>query len=246
MAAPAPITQRYRFAARIATHDRRGPSHPERYRLSVAKRRRSLVSVIVAAQYAPFRAGLKAALGSAFDVVAEAATLAELETRLRRSTADVLLLDAALSGGAVREALRLPGRPATVLVFTELDDAGVVCEAFRLGASGFLVRDMPPDDVPRFVQAALAGEAVVAPALLRSLLRELCRSTGPVRRRDGGAVQLTAREQEVATLLRRRYSTHRIAEELGISAITVRRHVSKLQQKLGVASRPDAVALLDE
>jgi DNA-binding NarL/FixJ family response regulator len=246
MAAPAPITSE--ISLRGADCDLRssGASHPERYRLSVAKRRRSLVSVIVAAQYAPFRAGLKAALGSAFDVVAEAATLAELEARLRRTTADVLLLDAALSEEVVRDALRLPGRPGTVLVFTEVDDAGVVCEAFRLGASGFLVRDMPPDDVPKFVQAALAGEAVVAPALLRSLLRELCRSTGPVRGRDGGAVQLTAREREVATLLRRRYSTHRIAEELGISAITVRRHVSKLQQKLGVASRPDAVALLDE
>ena len=55
-----------------------------------------------------------------------------------------------------------------------------------------------------------------------------------------------AREREVATLLRRRYSTDRIAEELGISAVTVRRHVSKLQQKLGVASRPAAIALLDD
>ena len=165
---------------------------------------------------------------------------------MRRTTADVLLLDAALSEEAVSRALRLPRRPATVLVFTELDDAGIVCEAFRLGASGFLLRDMPPEDVPRLVRAALAGEAVVAPALVRSLLRELCRSTGPVLRRDGREARLTAREREVATLLRRRYSTDRIAEELGISAVTVRRHVSKLQQKLGVASRPAAIALLDD
>ena len=53
---------------------------------------------------------------------------------------------------------------------------------------------MPPEDVPRLVRAALAGEAVVAPALVRSLLRELCRSTGPVLRRDGGEARLTARE----------------------------------------------------
>jgi DNA-binding NarL/FixJ family response regulator len=172
--------------------------------------------------------------------------MSELATRLRRTAADVLLLDTDLPGGAPRDALRLPRRPETVLVFTDLDDAAAVCEAFRLGATGFLLRDMPARDLPRFVSAAVAGDAVVAPGLLRSLLRELCRSMGPVRADDGSEVRLTAREREVATLLRRRYSTHRIADELGISTITVRRHVSKLQHKLGVESRPAAIALLED
>jgi len=178
--------------------------------------------------------------------VSEASTIAELGEHLRRTRADVLLLDAAFPDGGTRGAFELSGRPATVLVFADLDDAGTVCEAFRFGATGFLLRDMPPTDLPRFVEAAVAGETVVAPALLRSLLRELCRSSGAVTRGDGREVQLTAREREVATLLRRRYPTDRIAQELGISAITVRRHVSKLQQKLGVESRPEAIALLDD
>lgn len=220
-------------------------SHPERYRLRVAKSRRSLVSVIVAAQYAPFRAGLKAALGNTFEVVAETSTITDLERHLRTTAADVLLVDAALEDGGARAALGLRGRPGIVLVFTEVDDTSAVCEAFRLGATGFLLRDMPPTELPRLVEAAVAGETVVAPALLRSLLQELCRSSSVIRR-DGREVRLTAREREVATLLRRKYSTDRIADELGISAITVRRHVSKLQQKLGVASRPAAIALLED
>jgi DNA-binding NarL/FixJ family response regulator len=189
---------------------------------------------------------LKAALDGGFEVVAEAATLAELESRVRRTPADVLLLDAGLPDGDALAALRLRDRPATALVFTEPDDARAVCAAFRLGATGFLLRDMPSADLSRLVESAVAGEAVVAPVLLRFLLRELCRSTEPVRRHDGHEVRLTAREREVATLLRRRYTTDGIAQELGISAITVRRHVSKLQQKLGVGDRPAAIALLDD
>jgi DNA-binding NarL/FixJ family response regulator len=189
---------------------------------------------------------LKAALGDGFEVVAEVATLAEVEACLRRTTADVLLLDAALSDGTGLEALRLRHRPATALVFTEPDDAGAVCAAFRLGATGFLLRDMPAADLSRLVESAVSGDAVVAPALLRFLLRELCRNTEPVRRHDGREVHLTTREREVATLLRRRYTTDGIARELGISAITVRRHVSKLQQKLGVESRPAAIAPLED
>lgn len=189
---------------------------------------------------------MKAALEDGFEVVAEAATLAELEARMRATPADVLLLDAALSDGTALEGLRLRDRPKTALVFTEPDDAGAVCAAFRLGATGFLLRDMSSADLSRLVESAVGGEVVVAPALLRFLLRELCRTTEPVRRQDGRAVRLTAREREVATLLRRRYTTDGIAQELGISAITVRRHVSKLQQKLGVASRPAAIALLDD
>lgn len=202
-------------------------------------------SIVLAAAHAPFRAGLRAALGGRFDVVGEAATVAELERLLADTSADALLVDDALEGGGAAAALALPGRPATVLVFSDVAEPDVIAEPYRLGATGFLLKDMPGEELRPAVEDALAGRPVVAPALLRAVLAEVSRRRGSVRRLDGDEVQLTAREQQVASLLRRRYTTAAIADELGISVVTVRRHVSKLQQKLGVESRRAAVAVLE-
>jgi DNA-binding NarL/FixJ family response regulator len=202
-------------------------------------------SILLAAAHAPFRAGLRAALGRRFAVVGEAASVAGLARLLATVTADALLLDEALEGGGAAAALTLPGRPATVVVFVDAAEPAGVAESYRRGATGFLLKDMAGSELRPAVEEALAGRPVVAPALLHAVLAELGRRRGSVRRPDGDEVRLTAREQEVASLLRRRYTTRAIADELGINVVTVRRHVSKLQQKLGVASRGDALAVLE-
>jgi DNA-binding NarL/FixJ family response regulator len=160
---------------------------------------------------------------------------------------DALLLDADLDGDVVdatrRAAAALP-RTATVLLTAAVDRRAVVA-GLQAGAAGYLLKSVGAAGLVDAVRTAVRGEAVVSRPLLRALLDAL--SVDGVRHRDladGRVVALTPREWEVAELLDRGESTAAMAAELGLSPVTVRRHLSGLMRKLDVTARGDARLLL--
>ena len=134
---------------------------------------------------------------------------------------------------------------AVILLTNKLDEEEFMA-AVRAGASGYLTNRLDPARLPYVVRGALNGEPAVPRRFVSRLLDELRTRE---RRRSvvlagKGRIALTAREWEVVELLLRAASTAQIADELGVAPVTVRRHVGSVEQKLGVATRAEVVALL--
>jgi DNA-binding NarL/FixJ family response regulator len=202
--------------------------------------------VLLADDHEPTLVGMRSAIEQAgMKVVAEVtngpdAVLAAIGTR-----PDIALLDVHMPGGGGIEAAAQIARevPDTVVVMvtgTATDDE--LFAAFRAGARGFLLKDTDPDRLPHALEGVVRGEAAVPRTLTARLidefrLRETSREplTGP----DGE--RLSRREQEVLQLMAEGLPTREIGERLGIGAVTVRRHVSAVVEKLGVADRAAAV-----
>jgi DNA-binding NarL/FixJ family response regulator len=132
-------------------------------------------------------------------------------------------------------------------MFTRRIDEEEFLAAVRAGATGYLPEDVDPSRLPYVVRSVMRGEAAVPRALVARLIDELRGREG--RRRsfevqERRHVELTAREWDVVDLLRQGLSTRSIAEILGISAVTVRRHVSAVHGKLGVHTRAELLELL--
>ena len=139
----------------------------------------------------------------------------------------------------------MPG--ASVVVMTRRLDEDDLIAALRAGAIGYLPEGVDPARLPHVVRGVLRGEAAVPRALVARLIGELRGRDGRRRRLElhgRTPVELTAREWEVVDLLRQGNSTRSIAELLGISAVTVRRHVGAARQKLGVRTRAELLRLL--
>ena len=194
-----------------------------------------------------FRQGLTAALRRAgIEVVGEESTTADALAKAVELAPDVCILDATLPGGAIAATKRLSVLvPETVVVVlgTEGDDDLLVA-AVRAGASGYLPRSTSTAGLARAIAAVIAGSAAITRAGTAALVREL-RAGG--RRRstiNGSAVSLTDRESRVAELLRDGLPTRAIAEELGLSPVTVRRHLGAVAQKIGVEGRDELIRAL--
>ncbi len=139
----------------------------------------------------------------------------------------------------------MPG--ASVVVMTRRIDEDEFIAAVRAGAIGYLPEGVDPARLPYVVRGLLRGEAAVPRALVARLIDELRGRESRRRRlelRGRTPVELTVREWEVLDLLRQGYSTRSIAELLGISAVTVRRHAGAGHQKLGVRTRAELLRLL--
>ena len=205
--------------------------------------------VLLADDHVALRAGTRLALeGGGFVVCAEAGSGPAAVAAALRERPDVCLLDIHMPGGdgieaASRIAAALPGTPIVMLTVSDEDED--LFRAVRAGASGYLLKDMDPDQLPAALNGVLAGDAPIPAHLVSRLLGEI-RSRGRLRQplRDRG-VDLTEREWETLEMLRADHSTKSIAERLGISEVTVRRHISGILQKLGVPDRAAALALLD-
>ena len=206
---------------------------------------------VIADDHAPTRAGVRDALAAGgIAVVGEGASADAAVEAARRERPDVCLLDIHMPGGGIAAAGRiteeLPGT-RVVMLSVSRDDADVFA-ALKAGASGYLLKDMDPDRLPAALRGVLAGEAALPRTLVARVIEEF---RGAERRplprflkRRG--VELTDREWQVLELLREELSTADIATRLGVSPVTVRRHVSAILAKLRVPDRKAMARLLEE
>ena len=184
------------------------------------------------------------------EVVGEAA---DGEVALAQAAAlrpDVVLMDIRMprmDGIEATRRLRRLEDPPSVLVLTTYDLDEHVVESLRAGASGFLLKDVPADELVQAVRVVHAGAAIVAPTVTRRLLDRFARHLPAADAAGRTALpQLTEREHEVLLLVARGLSNAEIAAELVLSETTVKTHVSNLLAKLGLRDRVQAVVLAYE
>jgi two-component system, NarL family, nitrate/nitrite response regulator NarL len=208
------------------------------------------LTVVIADDHAPTRAGVRGALeGRGFTVVAEVAHAdAAVEAAIRRRP-DVCVLDIHMPGGGIAAAARITAQMedvAVVMLTVSRDDEDLFA-ALKAGASGYLLKDMDSERLPDALNGVLGGEAALPRTLVARLVQEFRaserRPSLPALRRRG--THLTSREWEVLELLREQMSTAAIADRLGLSPVTVRRHVSSILAKLRVPDRRAMERLLD-
>lgn len=209
------------------------------------------LTMLLADDDAPTRMGVRLALEAAdLRVVAEVATAQAAVTEALRLRPDVCLLAIHLPGGGIEATKRirdaLPRTKIVMLTGSERDED--LFGSLRAGADGYLMASTSVHRLPHAIRGVVNGEAALPRQMTARLIREYRdRGRRPVPRLVvmGRTIELTVREFEVLERLRKREHTGEIAVQLGISDITVRRHVSTALRKLGVSSRSDAVDLLE-
>ena len=200
--------------------------------------------VVIADDQPMMRAGFKAVLEATgnIEVVAEAANGEEAVAAAREHAPDVVLMDIRMPGMDGIEATRLLPSRQRVLILTTFGLDEYIIDALRAGASGFLLKDAPTQEVVQAVRAVAAGDAVLAPAVTRQLLDQVARRLpAAVSRTPDALAQLTDREQQVLRMLAAGLSNAEICEALVLSEATVKSHVSNLLGKLGLRDRVQAV-----
>lgn len=204
-------------------------------------------SVLLADDDGPYRRNTRGRLEEhGFVVVAEVGEGASAISAATRLRPDICLIEIELPGDGLHAINRIAkASPKTlIVVLSHSERHEDVVAAFTRGASGYLLKGISGDRLAATLRGAYAGEAPLSRSLVPHLVDEIRR--GSVRRLalPGGPVTLTPREWEVGELLREGQSTTEIARRLGVSPVTVRRHVSLLLQKLGAESREAAVETL--
>ena len=199
--------------------------------------------VVIADDQPMMRAGFKSVLESAGDitVVGEAENGEEAVSLARAQRPDVVLMDIRMPVmDGIEATRRLPDQRVLILTTFGLDD--YIIDALRAGASGFLLKDAPTDDVLSAVRAVAAGDAVLSAAVTRQLLDQVGRRLPAAVSRDARELAgLTDREEEVLRMLAAGLSNAEIAAAMVVSEATVKSHVSRLLGKLGLRDRVQAV-----
>jgi DNA-binding NarL/FixJ family response regulator len=211
------------------------------------------VRVVVADDQPVVRAGFRALLDLAdgIDVVGEAADGDEAVAVARRTRPDVVLMDIRMPVLDGLEATRrIVGDPhldgVRVLVLTTFEVDEYVFEALRAGASGFLLKDVEPDDLRTAVRTVAAGQSLLAPAVTRRVIEELTARAGPQLVAPERLELLTEREREVVALVARGLSNDEVGEQLIMSPLTAKTHVSRAMTKLGLRDRAQLVVFAYE
>ena len=202
------------------------------------------IKVLLVDDDALVRAGLRMILSSADDlqVVGETDDGAHVLAAVREHRPDVVLMDirmAEMDGITATAALRRLDPPPQVIVLTTFQADELVMSALRAGASGFLVKDTPPAEIINAVRVVATGDAIISPSVTRTLLSHFTDAQASERRRSATQrlATLTDREREVAAAIGSGASNAEVAASLFMSEATVKAHVSRLFNKLGVASR---------
>jgi DNA-binding NarL/FixJ family response regulator/class 3 adenylate cyclase len=211
------------------------------------------VRVLIVDDQALVRTGFRMILEAEPDleVVGEAADGLEALTQARALTPDVVLMDVRMPEvdgiEATRRLLAEDGATAKVVMLTTFDMDEYVYEALRAGASGFLLKDVPPEQLVAGIHAVASGDALLAPSVTRRVIEEFVRRPpDSVRTPPERLGQLTARELEVLRLIARGLSNAEIAKELFVSETTVKTHVAHVLMKLELRDRVQAVVLAYE
>jgi DNA-binding NarL/FixJ family response regulator len=182
-------------------------------------------------------------LAEGIEIAGEAADGAEAVRLAKELQPDVVLMDVRmpeLDGIEATRRLRQAGVDARVLVLTTFDLDEYVYEAMRAGASGFLLKDAPREQLVGAVQTVARGEALLAPAITQRLIQRFV-SRPPAAESRPELAELSARELEVLRLVARGLSNAEIAAELIVGEATVKTHVARVLRKLGVRDRVQAV-----
>ena len=208
------------------------------------------VRVLLADDQRLVRSGFRQILASeGFEVVGEAGDGQEAVELSRRSSPDVVLMDIRMPNVDGIEATRriLSGPPPTprVLVLTTFDLDEYVYEALRAGASGFLLKDAPDEQLTAAVNVVADGGSLFAPAVTKRLIAEFAQRA-PRKEPPPALAELTPRELEVLRLVARGMTNAQIAKELYISPRTVNAHLGSVYHKIGSSSRAEATRFTAE
>ena len=209
------------------------------------------VRVLLVDDQALVRAGFRMILDAEpdVDVVGEASDGLEAIEAVRLYSPHVVLMDVRMPNldgiEATRRILEL-GADTKVLMLTTFDLDEYVYEALRAGASGFLLKDVPPEQLVSAIHIVAQGEALLAPSVTRRVIEEFTKRPPQREGRPPEIADLTAREVEVLRLIARGLSNAEIAKELFVSETTVKTHVAHVLMKLGVRDRVQAVVLAYE
>jgi DNA-binding NarL/FixJ family response regulator len=208
------------------------------------------IRVLIADDQALMRTGFRMILDAEDDieVVGEAIDGEDALRHYRALAPDVVLMDVrmpAMDGIEATSRLTAADPPARVLILTTFDLDEYVYEALRAGASGFLLKDRPPDELVAAVRVVAAGEALLAPSVTRRLIEEFAaRPAAPTPSPE--LAELTDREREVLALMARGLSNAEIARELFVAETTVKTHVGHVLRKLRIRDRAQAVVIAYE
>lgn len=205
------------------------------------------IRILVADDQELMRAGLRMLLEPVedFEIVGEAADGADAVELARRTKPDVVLMDVRMPGMDGIEATGQLARSeigdrVRVLILTTFDLDKYVYAALCSGASGFVLKDTPPDQLAQAIRVVASGNALLAPAVTRRLIDEFAKR-GVDEVLDAKLNSLTEREQEVLKLVAQGLSNAEIASELVVEETTVKTHVRHMLQKLGLRDRVQAV-----
>jgi DNA-binding NarL/FixJ family response regulator len=204
------------------------------------------IRVLVADDQSMIRAGFRMLLKDeeGIEVVAEAEDGLEAVEKAARYSPGVVLMDIRmpkLDGLEATRRILAADQSARVLILTTFDLDEYIYEALRAGASGFVLKDDPPEQLIAAIRTVAAGDALLSPAVTRRVIREFTQL--PRRDAPKGLDELTDRELDVFRLIAKGLSNAEIGQQLFISDTTVKTHVTHVFQKLGLRDRVQAVVL---
>jgi DNA-binding NarL/FixJ family response regulator len=205
-----------------------------------------VIRVLIVDDQALIRAGFRMILEAQPDleVVGEAVDGSTAIDAVRTLRPDVVLMDIRMPGVDGIEATRRLTElnvPSKIVILTTYDLDEYVFDALAAGASGFLLKHVPPEELVHGVRVAASGDALLAPSITKRLIEEFAKHRAPVRAGGTDLHTLTDREQEVIRLLGRGLSNPEIARELKVGEATVKTHVAHVLDKLGLRDRVQAV-----
>lgn len=204
------------------------------------------IRVLVADDQSLVRAGFRMLLGGEEDieVVAEASNGLEAVDKAARFQPTVVLMDIRmpeLDGLQATRRILAADNAARVLILTTFDLDEYVYEALAAGASGFVLKDDPPEQLIAAIHTVAAGDALLSPTITKRVIKQFARLPRPTPPKEFG--ELTTRERDVFRLIANGLSNTEIARELFISETTVKTHVTHILQKLDLRDRVQAVVL---
>jgi DNA-binding NarL/FixJ family response regulator len=204
------------------------------------------IRVLIADDQSMVRAGFRMLLSGEQDieVVAEARDGLEAVAKAARFDPTVILMDIRmpeLDGLEATRRIIAADDAARILILTTFGLDEYVYEALRAGASGFVLKDDPPEQLIAAVHTVAAGDALLSPAITKRVIKQFARIPRPMPPKELG--ELTAREQDIFRLIADGLSNAEIGQQLYISETTVKTHVTHILQKLGLRDRVQAVVL---